>query len=79
MNPAGCRVTGGKQPTPEDLDRDSLWRVEPHVPGKGAVAIFNRSHYEDVLAVRIRQLAPARGGRTLRYALIHAFEKLLSV
>jgi PPK2 family polyphosphate:nucleotide phosphotransferase len=78
MNPAGCRVTGFKQPTPAELDHDFLWRVEPHVPGKGEVAIFNRSHYEDVLVVRVHQLAPVSVW-SKRYALINDFEKLLSV
>src|SRR6266536_2842297 len=48
MNPSGCVSVNFKQPTAEDLDHDFLWRVHPHVPGKGSVAIFNRSHYEDV-------------------------------
>src|SRR5271157_5021286 len=48
MNPQGTTVTGFKQPTPLEMDHDFLWRVHPHAPGKGSVAIFNRSHYEDV-------------------------------
>src|SRR5271166_1175240 len=58
MNPQGTTVTGFKRPTVEDLDHDFLWRVHPHAPGKGSVAIFNRSHYEDVLVVRVHKLAP---------------------
>ena len=78
MDPAGCRVTGFKQPTPEDLNHDFLWRVHPHVPAKGQVAIFNRSHYEDVLVVRVHQLAPVNVW-SRRYDLINDFEKWLVV
>jgi PPK2 family polyphosphate:nucleotide phosphotransferase len=78
MNPQGCRVTGFKQPTSEELNHDFLWRVEPHVPGKGEVAIFNRSYYEDVLVVRVHQLAPVSVW-SKRYKLINDFEKLLAV
>jgi PPK2 family polyphosphate:nucleotide phosphotransferase len=78
MNPSGCRVTNFKQPTPEDLDHDFLWRVHPHAPGKGDVAIFNRSHYEDVLVVRVHQLAP-RSVWSKRYDVINDFERQLSV
>ncbi|HVZ15611.1 MAG TPA: polyphosphate kinase 2 family protein [Terriglobales bacterium] len=78
MNPSGCRVTGFKQPTPEELDHDFLWRVHPHVPGKGEVAIFNRSHYEDVLVVRVHKLVP-RELWSARYELINDFEKQLAV
>src|SRR5213595_228788 len=58
LNPAGCRVVSFKQPTAEDLRHDFLWRVHSHVPAKGEVAIFNRSHYEDVLVVRVHGLVP---------------------
>jgi PPK2 family polyphosphate:nucleotide phosphotransferase len=78
MNPTGCRVTGFKPPTSEERDHDFLWRVHPHVPAKGEVAIFNRSHYEDVLVVRVRKLAPASVW-SRRYESINHFEKLLSV
>jgi len=78
MNPASCKVIGFKQPTPEDLDHDFLWRVHPHVPAKGEVAIFNRSHYEDVLAVRVHQLVPEKVW-SKRYDLINDFERLLAV
>jgi PPK2 family polyphosphate:nucleotide phosphotransferase len=78
MNPAGCRVTGFKQPTPEERDHDFLWRVHPHAPGKGDVAIFNRSHYEDVLVVRVHQLAPVSVW-SKRYDLINEFERMLLV
>jgi polyphosphate kinase 2 (PPK2 family) len=58
MDPQGVRVQGFKQPTAEERDHDFLWRVHPHAPGRGQVAIFNRSHYEDVLVVRVHKLAP---------------------
>jgi len=78
MNPAGCRVTGFKRPTPEELAHDFLWRVHAHVPAKGEVAIFNRSHYEDVLVVRVHKLAPEEVWSE-RYDLINDFERLLVV
>src|SRR5882762_5080816 len=59
FNPQGCRVTPFKAPTPEELAHDFLWRIHHVVPGKGDVAIFNRSHYEDVLVVRVHELVPA--------------------
>lgn len=76
MNPEACKVTGFKQPTPEELGHDFLWRIHPHAPGKGEVAIFNRSHYEDVLVVRVHQLAPEKVW-SKRYDRINDFERLL--
>ena len=76
MNPQGTTVTGFKQPTWEDRARDFLWRVHPHVPAQGSVAIFNRSYYEDVLAVRVHSLAPKEVWHD-RYDLINDFEHLL--
>jgi PPK2 family polyphosphate:nucleotide phosphotransferase len=76
MNPAGCRVVGFKRPKPEELDHDFLWRVHPHLPAKGEVSIFNRSHYEDVLAVRVHQFTQADLW-SKRYELINDFERLL--
>jgi PPK2 family polyphosphate:nucleotide phosphotransferase len=78
MNPAGCRVVGFKQPTPQDLGHDFLWRVHPHFPAKGEVVIFNRSHYEDVLVVRVHQLVPVQVW-SKRYDLINELERLLVV
>ena len=78
MNPAGCKVIGFKQPTAEDLEHDFLWRIHPHVPNKGNVAIFNRSYYEDVLVVRVHQLIPEKRW-SRRYDLINDFERLLAV
>jgi PPK2 family polyphosphate:nucleotide phosphotransferase len=76
MNPSGCKVTGFKQPTSEELSHDFLWRIHPHVPEKGEVAIFNRSHYEDVLVVRVHELVPPAVW-SKRYDLINNFEKEL--
>jgi PPK2 family polyphosphate:nucleotide phosphotransferase len=78
MNPAGCKVIPFKKPTPEELAHDFLWRVHAHVPAKGEVAIFNRSHYEDVLVVRVHKLAPEEVWSE-RYDLINDFERLLVV
>jgi PPK2 family polyphosphate:nucleotide phosphotransferase len=76
VNPAGCRVEAFKKPTDEELAHDFLWRVHPHAPAKGMIAIFDRSHYEDVLIVRVRQLVPKEVWER-RYDHINAFEKLL--
>src|SRR5246127_2757536 len=56
LNPQGASAVGFKKPTADDLAHDFLWRVHPHVPGKGEIAIFNRSHYEDVLVTRVHKL-----------------------
>ena len=76
MNPAGCRVVAFKRPKPDELDHDFLWRVHPHLPAKGEVSIFNRSHYEDVLVVRVHQFAHINVW-SKRYDLINDFERLL--
>ena len=76
MNPQGTVVTGFKQPTAEELDHDFLWRVHRHAPAKGAVAIFNRSHYEDVLVARVHRLVP-KSIWSERYEVINEFERLL--
>src|SRR6185295_11981153 len=57
-NPLGCQVTSFKVPTPLELSHDYLWRVHQAVPAKGMIGIFNRSHYEDVLVVRVKGFAP---------------------
>jgi PPK2 family polyphosphate:nucleotide phosphotransferase len=77
VNPQGCRVTSFKVPTPEELSHDFLWRIHHHVPPRGYIGIFNRSHYEDVLVVRVHKLVPERIWRD-RYAHINNFEKLLA-
>jgi PPK2 family polyphosphate:nucleotide phosphotransferase len=76
LNPGGCRVVAFKQPTAEELRHDFLWRVHRHVPAKGEVVIFNRSHYEDVLAVRVHQLVPGQVW-SKRYELINDLERLI--
>ena len=58
MDPQGVAVHGFKQPTPDEASHDFLWRVHPHAPARGAVAVFNRSHYEDVMVVRVHKLVP---------------------
>lgn len=77
MNPQGCDVIGFKQPTPIELRHDFLWRVHPYTPARGYVAIFNRSHYEDVLITRVHQLCP-KVQLNQRYAQINQFETLLA-
>lgn len=76
MNPQGTAVAAFKQPTPIELAHDFLWRAHPPAPSKGQVVIFNRSHYEDVLVVRVHKLAP-RSVWSKYYDLINDFEKLL--
>jgi len=73
MNPQGCRVVGFKQPSVEELAHDFLWRIHQAAPPRGAVAIFNRSHYEDVLVVRVHNLVP-HAVWSGRYDQINAFE-----
>lgn len=77
MNPSGCVSVNFKQPTKEELAHDFLWRVHPHVPAKGSVAIFNRSHYEDVLVVRVHGLAPEKVW-SKRFGQINDFERLIT-
>ena len=77
FNPQGCSVVGFKVPTPEELSHDYLWRVHRQVPGRGSVAIFDRSHYEDVLVVRVHELVPAQVWRR-RYDEINDYERLLA-
>jgi len=77
VNPQGVRVTPFKAPTEQELSHDFLWRVHKEVPGRGMIRVFNRSHYEDVLIVRVRKLAPEVVWRK-RYEHINNFEKLLT-
>ena len=77
VNPQGTRVTSFKEPSAEELAHDYLWRVHHAVPAAGEIGIFNRSHYEDVLAARVRQLVPEATWRA-RYAQIVAFEEMLT-
>ncbi len=77
VNPQGVHVASFKVPTAEELDHDFLWRIHSQVPGKGELVIFNRSHYEDVLVVRVHQLVPEEVWQQ-RYAEINNFERMLA-
>jgi PPK2 family polyphosphate:nucleotide phosphotransferase len=77
MNPQGVSVACFKQPTPIEHEHDFLWRIHAHAPSKGGVVIFNRSHYEDVLVVRVHKLVP-RDVWSKRYDEINEFEHLLT-
>ena len=76
-NPQGVDVASFKRPTETELAHDFLWRVHPHVPADGMISIFNRSHYEDVLVVRVHGLVPEERWRR-RYDHILAWEQMLA-
>jgi PPK2 family polyphosphate:nucleotide phosphotransferase len=76
VNPQGVRVTSFKVPTGDELGHDFLWRIHAHAPRKGEIAIFNRSHYEDVLVARVHGLVDESTWRR-RYRHINHFEALL--
>jgi PPK2 family polyphosphate:nucleotide phosphotransferase len=77
VNPQGVRVANFKVPSPEELDHDYLWRVHKKVPGRGEIVIFNRSHYEDVLVVRVHELV-SKEVWSCRYDQINDFERMLA-
>jgi PPK2 family polyphosphate:nucleotide phosphotransferase len=77
VNPQGVRVASFKAPTPVELDHDYLWRIHQQTPAKGEFVIFNRSHYEDVLVVRVHGLVPEKVWQK-RYGQINDFERLLT-
>lgn len=77
VNPQGVEVVSFKVPTTEELDHDYLWRIHAGTPGKGQMTIFNRSHYEDVLVVRVHNLVDASVWKK-RYKQINEFEKTLA-
>ena len=77
LNPLGLRVASFKAPTDNELAHDFLWRVHAQTPAVGEIGIFNRSHYEDVLVVRVRKLVKPAVWRA-RYGHINAFEALLA-
>lgn len=77
INPQTFRIVSFKAPSVEELDHDFLWRIHREIPPRGSVGIFNRSHYEDVLVVRVRNLVPEAEWST-RYDRINEFEELLS-
>jgi PPK2 family polyphosphate:nucleotide phosphotransferase len=76
FNPMGCSVTSFKVPTTIEAAHDYLWRVHQRTPGKGEISIFNRSHYEDVLVVRVHDFVPKKVWQR-RFDEINAFERLL--
>ncbi len=77
VNPQGVKVANFKVPTPKELAHDYLWRIHQHTPGSGEIAIFNRSHYEDVLVVRVHELVSQEVWER-RYDHINAFERMLA-
>ncbi len=76
VNPQGVRVVSFKVPTPLEAAHDYLWRIHQQVPWQGEMVIFNRSHYENILVVRVHNLVPAEQWK-LRYAQINSFEQML--
>ena len=76
-NPQGCEVTSFKAPTNIELAHDYLWRVHQRVPARGMIGIFNRSHYEDVLVVRVHDIVP-KAVWSKRYEQINDFERMLT-
>jgi PPK2 family polyphosphate:nucleotide phosphotransferase len=77
VNPAGCHIVSFKVPTTTELAHDFLWRIHAGLPARGQLGVFNRSHYEDVLVVRVHDLVPEKVWRA-RYEQINAFERLLT-
>jgi len=77
VNPLGCEVRSFKGPTSREQAHDFLWRIHRVVPGRGMISIFNRSHYEDVLVVRVHDLVAEKVWRR-RYAAINDFEHMLA-
>lgn len=77
FNPQGCVVTAFKTPTEEELKHDFLWRIHKHVPARGEIGVFNRSHYEDVLIARVDKLVP-RPVWMQRFTHINHFEHMLT-
>lgn len=77
VNPQGCRVWSFKVPSAEESDHDFLWRYHAKAPARGMITVFNRSHYEDVLVVRVKDLVPEPVWRA-RYGQINDFERMLT-
>jgi len=77
VNPQGVKVASFKKPTSEELSHDFLWRIHQHTPAEGEITIFNRSHYEDVLIVRVHDIVPESVWSN-RYDHINNFEKMLA-
>lgn len=77
VDPQGITISAFKKPTPEELEHDFLWRIKKRVPQPGMIGVFDRSHYEDVLVAKVRELAPPEEIER-RYAAINDFEKTLT-
>ncbi|WP_316504939.1 polyphosphate kinase 2 family protein [Nitrosopumilus sp.] len=77
FNPQGCKVTSFRVPNTEEISHDFLWRIHKKVPAKGEIGIFNRSHYGDVLIVRVHNMVPVKQW-SKRYGHINDFEKMLT-
>ncbi len=77
VNPQGVKVFSFKTPSVEEMDHDYLWRVHNHVPAKGEITVFNRSHYEDVLIARVHELVPQDVWEK-RFEHIKGFEQMLA-
>ena len=77
VNPQGCDVTSFKAPSSEELSHDFLWRIHKAIPNRGNIGILNRSHYEDVLIVRVHDLVPKAVWKK-RYRQINDFERMLT-
>jgi len=77
INPQGCEITSFKKPSDEEMAHDYLWRIHKAVPARGMIGVFNRSHYEDVLIVRVRNLVP-KSVWSKRYDHINQFERTLT-
>jgi PPK2 family polyphosphate:nucleotide phosphotransferase len=77
VNPQGVRVASFKTPTAEELDHDYLWRVHKQMPGKGELVIFNRSHYEELLVVRVHKIVPPEAWKK-HFDQINQFERMLA-
>ena len=78
MNPQGCRTYPFKVPSSEEIAHDFLWRIHKRAPAKGMVSVFNRSHYEDVLVVRVEDIVPKKVW-SKRFEVINQFEEHLSL
>jgi PPK2 family polyphosphate:nucleotide phosphotransferase len=76
INPRDCRVVSFKRPTDAEIDHDFLWRIHTNCPARGEIGIFNRSHYEDVVVVRVHNLVPEKEWMR-RYEQINTFEEIL--
>jgi len=77
VDPQGIRVMSFKKPTEDEMAHDFLWRIHPHVPANGEIAVFNRSHYEDIIAVRVKKIFEDAVWKR-RYRHVIEFEQMLA-